>query len=140
MKFVKIGQGDCLQWRPECAGGNDVFWIRFEVDCCVRKAICNGRGMAGRTVDAVGMAIGMTIGQIAGGVMEKSEAVNCSIATGMIASAGSFLHSGLIAGVIGAKTVISGLHRSPFPRPLPDLHQSTSALQLKGMLLSSKGP
>lgn len=67
----------------------------------MRKVVCNGRGMVGRTVDAVGMAIGMTIGQSAGGVMEQSEAVNCGITTAMIASAGSFLHSGLIAALSG---------------------------------------
>ena len=32
MEFIEVGQGDCLQRRPECTVGDGVFGTRFEVN------------------------------------------------------------------------------------------------------------
>lgn len=79
MEFVEIGQGYCLQRRPECTVGDGVFGTRLEVNGLRRKVSGDGvsggqdRRMAGRTMEAVGV----TIGERFGSVVVKSEMVNC---------------------------------------------------------------
>ena len=45
VEFVKVGQGDCLQRRPECTVGDGVFGTRLEVYGLRREV--SGDGVSG---------------------------------------------------------------------------------------------